>query len=58
MFLARIIRSILNLVILIATLVTMGSLAEMTYDMAVNAGKESRRGFLSIAALNKQLLNK
>lgn len=56
MFIARIIRSIFNLVLIIATLVSLGSLAEMTYDMAVHAGKESKRGFLSISKLNDQLL--
>lgn len=52
----RMIKLILNLVTIIATLVSMGSLAEMTYDMAVNAGKESKRGFINISQLNQQLL--
>jgi hypothetical protein len=57
MFVARTFRSIVNLVLLIAALASMGSLAEMTYDLAVNAGQESKRGFLSISKLNAQLLS-
>ena len=56
MFIARAFRSIVNLVLLIAALASMGSLAEMTYDLAVNAGHESKKGFLSISKLNAQLL--
>lgn len=56
MFIARIVRSIFDLVVIITTLVSFGSLAEMTYDFAVHAGKESKRGFLSISKLNEQLL--
>ena len=52
----RMINSILNFVLIIAALVSMGSLAEMTYDLAVNAGRESKQGFLSISKLNHQLL--
>jgi hypothetical protein len=56
MIVIRAVRGIFNIVFIIATLVSMGSLVEMTYDMAVNAGQESRRGFLSISKLNAQLL--
>lgn len=58
MFITRIIRSMLNLVFLVAALVTAGALAEMTYDMAVSAGNESKRGFIKTADLNKLLLSK
>lgn len=57
MFIEKIIRSIVNIVLLIATLVSLSTLAEMTYNMAFNAAKESKSGFLSISALNKQLLS-
>lgn len=56
MFIARAIRSIVSLVALIFALASAGTIVEMTYDMAVNAGAESKRGFLSISKLNAQLL--
>lgn len=56
MFVAKAVRSIVNLVLLIFALASMGTLAEMTYDLAVNAGQESKKGFLSISKLNAQLL--
>jgi hypothetical protein len=57
MFIARTFKSIINLIFVIATLASMGTLAELTYDMANNAADESKRGFLSISELNKQLLS-
>jgi hypothetical protein len=56
MFVARVFRSIVNLVALIFALASVGTLAEMTYDLAVHAGQESKKGFLSISKLNTQLL--
>lgn len=57
MFIPRIIRSILNLVLLVATLASMGTIGTLAYEMAVDAGKSSKQGFLSIAQLNRQLLS-
>ena len=57
MFIVRALKSVFNMVLLIATLASLGTLAEMTYDMANNAADESKRGFLSISELNRQLLS-
>lgn len=57
MFIPRIIRSILNLVLLVAALASMGTIGSLTYEMAIDAGKASKQGFLSIAKLNQQLLS-
>ena len=56
MFVARVFRSIVNLVALVFVLASFGALTEMTYDLAVQAGQESKKGFLSISKLNAQLL--
>ncbi len=52
---SKFLNGISNIFALITFLVALGTLAEMTWDMANLAAKESKRGFLSISALNQQL---
>lgn len=58
MFVVRMFRAVINIVVLIAALASAGTLAGLTYDLAVKSGEEAKKGFISIAKLNKQLLSK
>jgi hypothetical protein len=55
MFIANIIRGMVNIVALIAALAMLGTLGEMTMDMANKAKDSSKVGFLSISKFNRQL---
>jgi hypothetical protein len=56
MFVARVFRSIVNLVALIFALASVATLGDLTYKLAVHASQESKKGFLSISKFNAQLL--
>jgi len=55
MFITNIIRGIFNVVTLIAALVVLGTIGEMTMDMANKAKESSKDGFFSISKFNRQL---
>lgn len=55
MLIANVIKGIVNIFVLIAALVMLGTLGEMTMDMAGKAAKSSKIGFLSISKFNRQL---
>jgi hypothetical protein len=55
MFIVKVIKGIVNIMVLIAALVMLGTLGEITMDMAGKAASGSKAGFLSISKFNRQL---